>query len=197
MSKYCTRVIKLDDNIAKAKNKALREMLKSDCNYFFLVEENCEVLDEAVYDKFVNVAEETGVEALMWARSDVSRKLPFDDDQYLQYFNDFVSSFSMFTRNVVETVGFLDEKMPPNTWQELEYAKRIGDAGLSSPFGTFAAPRGVDSYFKITKPKDEFKNIKQMEEALLYWEEKDLEDFPVEIGKKKQVMKAQPITEMI
>ena len=45
--------------------------------------------------------------------------------------------------------------------------------------------------------KDEFKNLKQMEEALQYWESKDLEDFPIDVKRNKEVMRVQPITEMI
>lgn len=191
---YFTKVIKLDSNIAKGKNKALKEALRSPYNYFFLVEENCKVLDDDVYDKFIEVSKATGIEALMWARGDVNKKLPFDDDRYIQYYTDFASAFSMFTRNAVETVGLMDEKMPPNTWQDIEYAKRIGDAGLSSPFGIFAAPRGVDNYFEIT-PNETYKNVAQLDEALKYWEAKDLEDFPIEI--KDTPKQFGPITEML
>lgn len=172
-------------------------MLKTDKDYFFLVEDNCKVLDDQVYEKFIETSEATGIHALMWARGGINKRIGFDEDRYIQYYTDFVSSFSMFTRKAVEKVGFFDEKMPPNTWQELEYAKRIGDVELGTPFGLFAAPRGVDQYFEITTPKDEFKNLKQMEEALQYWESKDLEDFPIDVKRNKEVMRVQPITEMI
>ena len=191
---YFAKVIKLDNNITKSKNRALKEALKSPYNYFFLVEENCEVLDPSVYDKFIEVSDLTDINALMWARGGLNKMIPFEDDRYIQYWSDFVSSFSMYTRKAVETVGLMDDKMPPNTWQELEYAKRIGDAGLSTPFGMFASPRGVDSCFRITKPKEEFKNLKALDEALEYWENKQFEDFPIQIKRKPE---AKPITEML
>lgn len=189
MSNYCTKTIPLSENVAKEKNKALREMLKTDRDYFFLVEENCKVLDESVYDKFIEVCKATGIETLMWPQPQNPR-LPFELDKYISYYKDFDSEFAMYTRKVVETVGFLDEEMPPNTWQELEYAKRIGDMGLSSPFGIFAAPKDVDKYFEITKPNDGFKNLKALDEALTYWETKDPEDFPID---KRRQQTSQPI----
>ena len=194
--KYCTKVIELDDNIAKSKNKALKEFLKSDKKYIFLIEENCEVIDDSVYQKFIDTSDATGIEALMWSRGDVNKRLPFDDDKWIQYYQDFVSSFTMFTRKAVETVGFMDEEMPANTWQELEYAKRIGDKELSTPFGMFASPRGIDNCFKITKPLKEYKNIGQLDEALKYWESKQLEDFPIEIKSEKDKA-SEPVLEML
>ena len=198
MAEYCTETISLTGNIAKAKNEALRKMLKTDKDYFFLIEENCKVLDTKIYDIFIDVSQKTGIETLMWPRGAVNKKLEFEEDPHIHYWSDFASSFAMFTRNIVEKVGFMDEDMPENTWQELEYAKRIGDAGLSTPFGIFAAPKNIDEYFEITKPKDEFKNLKQMDEALTYWEKKNFEDFPINIVKESQKFKENaPITEML
>ena len=181
---YITKTISLTGDIAKEKNKALKEMLASDKDYFFLVEDNCKVLDPKVYDIFIDVSKKTGIEALMWARGSINKKINFNDDPYIDYYSDFVSSFSMFTRNAVEKVGFMDEDMPKNTWQDLEYAKRIGDVGLSTPFGMFASPKDIDKYFEIDKPKDEFKNLKEMDTALRYWEAKSGADFPIEIKEK-------------
>src|SRR4030042_576007 len=130
----------------------------------------------------------------MWARGDINKRIPFDEDRYIQYYSDFVSSFSMYTRKAVVAAGFFDEEMPKNTWQELEYVKRIGDVGLGTPFGIFAAPRGVDNYFQIANPKREYKNLEELDKALKYWESKNIEDFPIEI---KDTTKAHPITEMI
>ena len=194
---YCSKVVKLTGNITKTKNKALKNFLKTDKNYFFLVEDNCKVNDK-VYQIFINTSKKTGIEALMWPRGSLNKRLPFDEDPHVEYWTDFVSSFSMFSRNAVEKAGFMDEKMPPNTWQDLEYVKRIGDLGLSTPFGMFAAPKDIDKYFKITKPKNEFKNIKQLDEALIYWEQKSGDDFPINIVKETEKLQENaPIMEML
>jgi len=178
--KYAVRVVKLDSETTKNKNKALKEMLQSGEDFLFLVEENCKVLDPKIYDIFVATSHKTGIEALMWGRGSINKRLEFNDDPYIDYFTDFVSSFMLFTRNAVQKVGLFDEEMPSNTWQELEYAKRIGDAGLSTPFGMFASPKNVDQYFSITTPKNEFKNLDKMEEGLKYWEDKS-DEFPINI----------------
>jgi GT2 family glycosyltransferase len=181
---YFTKVIKLDSKITENKNKALREGLKSKKDYIFLIEDNCKILDDSIFDKFIEVSQKTGIEALMWAYGSENQRVNFNDDPYIEYFADFSTGFVMFTRNAVEKVGFMDEEMPENTWQDLEYAKRIGDMGLSTPFGMFASPKDINTYLKITKTKDEFKNLERMEDALKYWEAKDNEDFPIEIKEK-------------
>jgi hypothetical protein len=195
---YVTKTAKLTGNITQTKNRLLKEMLKSDKDYFFIVEDNCKVLDDKVYQIFIDTSKKTGIGALMWPRGSLNKKINFDDDPYIEYWTDFVSSFSMFTREAVEKAGLMDEVMPPNTWQDLEYAKRIGDMGLSTPFGMFAAPKDIDKYFEITKPKDEFNNIKQLDEALTYWEHKAGDEFPINIVKENEkLQETAPIKEMI
>lgn len=195
---YCSKVIKLTGNIAKTKNKVLKGFLKTKKDYFFLIEDNCKVLNKRAYDIFIDTSKKTGIEALMWPRGAINKRLPFEEDPHVDYWSDFVSSFSMYTRNAVEKAGFMDEIMPPNTWQELEYAKRIGDLGLSTPFGMFASPKNIDKYFEITKPKDEFKNLRQLDEALTYWERKGGDEFPINIVKEKEKLQENaPIMEMV
>jgi hypothetical protein len=194
--KYCSKVIKLCDDMAKAKNEALKEMLKSDSDYFFLIEDNCKVKDTKVFQKFIDTSKATGIEALMWGKGGINRRIDFNEDPHIDYYTDFAPAFCMYTRNAVEKAGYFDEVMPHNTWQELEYAKRIGDKELSTPFGMFAAPKNIDGMLELTKEKNEFANVKQMDEALNYWEKKQLEDFPIEIKKKRDIP-LRPIMEMI
>lgn len=186
---YYAKVINLDDNITKSKNKALKEALKSSYDYFFLIESNCKVKDDSVYSKFIETSQKTGIEALMWGNGGINKKVDFNDDPYIYYYSDFATAFTFYTRNAIEKAGLLDEVMPANTWQELEHAKRIGDIGLSTIFGMNASPRGIDDMLEIIEPKDEFRNLKQMEEALRYWENKD-EEFPIVIKKpeNKKIM---------
>lgn len=191
--KYCASIIELDGNTTKSKNKALKDFIKSDKEYIFLIESNCEVLDESIFDKFINASEKTGIEVLCWGEGGLNKRLPFDDDPYIDYYSDLAPAFVMYTRHAIEEVGLMDEKMPPNTWQELEHAKRTGDKGFSTPFGMFASPKRIIE-LKLAFPKDEFKNMKAMEEALKYWETKDGEGFPIEV--KKPVTKPEKI-EMI
>lgn len=182
---YLLEKIKLDKDIAHAKNVALKKMLQGDGDFFFLIEDNCKVIDELVFDKFIEASQKTGIEALCWAKGATNKNFNFKDDPFVEYYSDFPTAFTMFTRNAVTKAGFLDEKMPVNTWQDLEYVKRIGDLGLSTPFGMFAAPKGVDKYLELTGEKDEFKNLKAMEEALRYWELKDGYEFPRDVAKKR------------
>jgi hypothetical protein len=182
---YFVSKVPLGGDTSKTKNKILREFLKKDKDYIFLIEDNCDVLDEKVFNKFIDISRKTGIETLMWAKGGVNRKLEFDLDPYIDYYSDFSTAFAMYTKNSIKTVGLFDEEMPKNTWQELEHAKRAGDVGLSTPFGMFASPKNIDEYLSIKYPKDEFKNLKQMDEGLTYWENKDMEDFPIDIPKQK------------
>ncbi len=191
---YYAKVIKLDDKTTKSKNRALKEALKSPYDYFFLVEDNCKVLNDKIYDIFIETSKNTGIEALMWSGGGPNRDLGFKDDPHINYFSDFAPAFTMFTRNVVEKIGFFDEEMPENTWQMEEYFKRIGDNELATPFGMAPSPKGIEGMLELTRNIDGLKNLAKMDEALTYWQQKD-DEFPIDI--KRPVPVAKPITEMI
>lgn len=192
---YFSKIVELDSNLTKSKNRALKRAIKSSKDYFFLIENNCKILDNDVFNLFIDTYQKTGISALMWGKATPNRKIDLLKDPYVEYYTDFSPTFMFFTREAVLKVGLMDEKMPTNTYQELEYAKRIGEKGLSTPFGLFASPKDIDKYFKLKFSRDEFVNRPQMDEALNYWEDKDSE-FTVTLIDRPKIMESK-VTEMI
>lgn len=183
---YFAKVIKLDSNTAKSKNRALREALKSPYKHFFLIENCVKVENDLIFDKFIETSQKTGIHCLMWANAVPNKRVEFNEDKNIDYWSDFAPCFTYYTREAIEKVGLFDEKMPPNTWQEIEHAKRIGDAGLSTPFGMFASPKNMFG-LSVTEDRGKYQNKAKMEEGLVYWENKDQEDFPIKVQKKKDL----------
>ena len=187
---YYAKVIKLDDNIAKSKNRALKEALKSIYDHFFLVEDIIKVNDDNIYQRFIETHQKTGIHCLMWANAVPNKRVEFNEDKNIDYWSDFAPCFTYYTREAIEKVGLFDEEMPNNTWQDVEHAKRIGDVGLSTPFGMFASPKIVFG-LEVTDDRGKWINRLKMDEGLTYWENKGAEDFPIQVKREK------PITEMI
>jgi len=183
---YFVKVIKLDDNIAQTKNRALKEALKSPYNHFFLVEDIVNVKNDSVYQKFIDTAERTGIECLMWAKAVPNKNIVFDDDKNIEYWADFAPCFVYYSRSSIEKVGLLDEEMPANTWQEIAHAKKIGDLGLSTPFGMFASPRNITE-LEVTDDRGKWINRGKIDEAITYWESKDSEDFPIQVKSQQKL----------
>lgn len=183
---YFAKVIKLDDNISKSKNRALKEALNSPYNDFFLIESCVEIKNNTIFEKFIETNRKTGINCLMWPECIPNKQIEFREDPYINYWADFAPCFTYYTRESIKKVGLFDEDMPSNTWQEVEHAKRIGDAGLSTPFGMFASPKNIVG-LEVTEDRGKYINRVKMEEGLIYWENKDQEDFPIKVKKQKDL----------
>ncbi len=185
--------VPISDNIPQKKNIYIQNFLKSDKKYLFLIEENCKVLNEEIYQKFIDCYQKTGIHCLMWYGGSPNRQVEFYDDPNIDYWSDFSPAFAFYTREALEKAGLMDEKMPANTYQELEHAKRIGDLGLSTPFGMFASPKGTEKMLRV----EGFRRINNLEakKALDYWESKDEDEFPISV--REDFIEPDIITEMI
>ena len=185
--------VKTDGFIAKEKNKLLKSFVRSSKDAVFLVEDNCQIVNDGIYQKFIDCHQKTGIHALMWGKGTPNKRLEFDEDRNLEYWADFSPVFTFYTKEAIKKAGFFDEEMPPNTYQEMEHAKRIGDAELSTPFGMFASPQGIENMLSIESPRKI--NHAEAEKALIYWEEKDGNS--VTLSMRDDLVKMQSITEMI
>lgn len=190
---FFVKVIKLGDNIAKSKNRALKEALKSSHDHFFLVEDIVKVNDENIYQKFIDTAEKTGINCLMWANCIPNQRIDFNDDKNIEYWADFGPCFTYYSRKAIEKAGLFDENMPHNTLQEMYLAKTIGDLGLSTPFGMFASPKNVFG-LEMTDDRGKWLNKAMIDKALDYWESKDGEDFPIDVKNKTETVFAKCVS---
>jgi len=148
--------------VGKSKNKAMQHLLDKDCDYIFIIEDDMIILDDSVFDKYIQASEVSGIQHFNYGPgSPFNRKqnIQFDLhnrhllDQHsepnprlvVDYGNDIkvslyehtVAMFSFFTREVLEKVGLIDEDFY-NAWEHVDHTYRIIKAGYHPPFWWFA-----------------------------------------------------------
>ena len=148
--------------VGKSKNKAMKHLLDKDCDYIFIIEDDMIILDDSVFDKYIQASEVSGIQHFNYGPgSPFNRKqnIQFDLhnrhllDQHsepnprlvVDYGNDIkvslyehtVAMFSFFTREVLEKVGLIDEDFY-NAWEHVDHTYRIIKAGYHPPFWWFA-----------------------------------------------------------
>ena len=79
---YGCDIINNDKNIGvgKSKNKALKYLYEKGCDYIFLIEDDTVVLDNNVFDQYINTSKETGIQHFNYGPGS-----PFNRKQSVQF----------------------------------------------------------------------------------------------------------------
>jgi GT2 family glycosyltransferase len=169
--------------VSKNKNLGFKYLFNQGCDYIFMIEDDCRIIDHAIFDKYIEASHVTGIQhfnfgpGAPWNRKqknphlkgDLSRRaeaeqysapaprmvVEYNDDVAICLYEHVIGMFSFFTRKGLEIVGFFDEDYY-NAWEHVDHTLRFIDANLTSPFWHFADIR--DSELYISAQKDEKAN---------------------------------------
>lgn len=148
--------------VGKSKNKAMRALLDAGCDYIFIIEDDMLILDENVFNKYIDAYKVSGIHHfnygpgspfnrkqiiknfdlhnrhLLDQHSEPNPRLVIDYKSVkISLFEHTVAMFSFFTREVLEKVGLIDEEFY-NAWEHVDHTYRIIKAGYHPPFWWFA-----------------------------------------------------------
>lgn len=102
--------------VAKAKNTLLKHMMDENCDYLFLLEDDIIVKDEKAVTGYIKSAEQSGFTHLCFAYHGPMNKEPMYKDQWLEYHGACIGAWCMYTKEIIEKVGYLDENFK-NAWE--------------------------------------------------------------------------------
>jgi len=128
---------KENKGVATAKNWLLHRMMDEGCDHIFLMEDDITFTGDAI-KLYFEVAEQSGFQHLNFAHhgdGNVNRKLY--SDKWLAYYPHLIGAFSYYSREVIEKVGYFDDRMK-NAYEHVQHTWRISGAGYTSPFWMFA-----------------------------------------------------------
>ena len=151
-----------NSGVAKSKNNALKYLLKQNCDYFFLIEDDMIIKDPTVFQQYIEAYKVSGIQHFNYGPGS-----PFNRKQTIQNFDlhnrhlldektepnpklivDYktckialyehtVAMFSFFTKNILTKTGFVPEDYP-NCWEHVDHTYQIIKAGYHPPFWWFA-----------------------------------------------------------
>ena len=136
--------------VGKSKNDALKHLLRNDCDYIFLLEDDIILLDKSVFNRYIEAHLASGIHHFNYGPgSPFNRKqtiqnfdlhnrhlldqhtepkpkmvIDYDNDVKVSLFEHTVAMFSFFTKEILEKVGLIDEDYY-NAWEHVDHTYRI------------------------------------------------------------------------
>lgn len=148
--------------VAKSKNKAIKMLLDSNCDYIFLIEDDMVIKDPSVFEQYVYACKVSGIQHfnygpgspfnrkqrikhfdlhnrhLLDEKTEVNPKLIVDYGKCkIALYEHTVAMFSFFTKTVLEKVGLYPEEYD-RCWEHVDHTYQIIKAGYHPPFWWFA-----------------------------------------------------------
>lgn len=150
------------EGVAAAKNKALKFLIDSKCEHFFLMEDDVEITDNKVFEKYIDTSKNTGIKHLNYALHGdgnlTVEKLPnfrkivkYPNNNSLVLYPNILGAFSYYHKSVLDEIGLFDE----GYWNAMEHVKHTYDAslkGLTSPWRWFADIENSHNYLRDIVP---------------------------------------------
>ena len=180
---HIIRTKKPRSGVAVNKNLGFKYLLEQGCDYIFMLEDDCVILDQNIFLKYIEASKVTGIQHFNfgpgspWNRKqddptlkgDLSRRMDAIQDGepapriIIEYnpnvsiclYEHVVGMLSFFTREGLEQVGLYDEDFY-NAWEHVEHTYRFILADITSDFWWFADIKDSDKY--IEGQKDEKAN---------------------------------------
>ena len=131
--------------VGKSKNKAMQHLLDKGCDYIFIIEDDMIILDETVFDKYIDAHKVSGIHHMMFAYHGPANKNGISGGKpcprkIIDYGNiqialnqHCVGAFCFYTRKCLEVVGLNDECYL-NAFEHVDHSYRLAKAGFSTPY---------------------------------------------------------------
>ena len=133
--------------VGRSKNEALKLMMSEGCEHLFISEDDVCVIDQTICEKYIRASKISGIKHFNFCYHGPDNKdskgnpnpiLSIDYNGISLGFHFYLGgAFSYYHKEVIEKVGYIDEKFM-NFHEHVEHTYRIIKAGFHPPFWWFA-----------------------------------------------------------
>lgn len=156
--------------VGKAKNKALNHLLKQDCEHIFLMEDDIEVLNEKIFELYINASESTGIKHFNFGlhgnhnldylgRPNIRKTVNYPNNTRINFYSNVLGAFSYYHKDVLDKVGLMDESFY-NALEHVDHTYQIIKEGFHPPFRWFADVEHSQLYLKDIVPDHQQSKIR-------------------------------------
>jgi len=156
--------------VAKAKNMALKYLINENCEHIFLMEDDIEILDEKVFDLYINASKSTGIKHFNFGlhgnhnldylgRPSIRTTVNYPDNIRINLYPNVLGAFSYYHKDALKKVGLMDETFY-NALEHVDHTYQIIKKGYHPPFRWFADVEGSRSYLKDIVPDHQNSKIR-------------------------------------
>ena len=159
--------------VGKAKNKALQFLINQECEHIFLMEDDIEILDEKVFELYINASKSTGIKHFNFGlhgnhnldyfrRPNVRKTINYPDDLKINLYPNVLGAFSYYHIDVLKDIGLMDENFY-NALEHVDHTYQICKKSYHPPFRWFADVEGSQIYLKDIVPDHQQSKIRNEE----------------------------------
>jgi len=124
--------------VANSKNIGMQECLDAGCDYIFTMEDDILMTHPDTCKEYIKFGEKHKLQHMNFAHhGEMNKVQPTMVDYEVPCYPNCVGAFSMYSREVLEVIGLMDEEFK-NAWEHVEHTYRICLAGYTTPFWFFA-----------------------------------------------------------
>jgi GT2 family glycosyltransferase len=159
------------NGVAKAKNKGIDFLINVECDHIFLMEDDIEISDCKVFEKYIEAFEKTNIKHFNYAlhgnhnlKSDGTpnsrKRVKYPNNFEIDLFPNVLGAFSYYHRDVIDAIGKFDEGYY-NAMEHVEHTYRAFQAGFTTPFRWFCDIIDSSKYLKDIVPNHQNSKIRK------------------------------------
>lgn len=134
--------------VGRSKTQTIEYLMDQDCEHIFLIEDDIIVIDDNVFDKYIEASKETGIKHFMFgyhgpANKTMSGGTPVPKYKF-KYHNTIivlnehcVGAFCYYHRSCIEKCGFFDPRYY-NAFEHIEHSHKLALNGFTTPYWNWA-----------------------------------------------------------
>lgn len=132
------------------KNQVMRMMVQDECEHLFTMEDDVYVIDENVYENYINAAFKSGIFHFNFGFSQrenfdpntgqraIRATVDYGDDIKIILTPNVLGAFTYYLKGIIKHIGYHDERFDANHMDHPDLTYRAIKAGLHPPFWWFA-----------------------------------------------------------
>ena len=160
--------------VGKAKNLALKYLMKKECEHIFLMEDDIVIKDQKAFDLYINTSKITGIKHLNYGLhgnhnrdhlgEPVVRKIVTYKDNItkINLYPNVLGAFSYYHIDCLNKIGLMDEQYY-NAMEHVDHTYVAFKAGFHPPFRWFADAFGSENYLEDIVPDHKQSKIRSEE----------------------------------
>ena len=157
--------------VTSAKNAALNQLLKVDCNHLFLIEDDTLIKDKNVFKEYIHTADITGLHHLNFEQAAPNHHqfdVNYGNGVVVSFWKNPQGAFSYFRGEYLTQIGLFNEGYK-NAFEHVDHAYRWVRAGLLPAFWYFPDIANATDFLEPIKGSNDNSTITNKENYQANW----------------------------
>ena len=156
--------------VAVAKNLGLKFLIDNGCTHLFLMEDDIEITDNNVFNKYIETSKKTGIKHFNYGlhgnhnlnydkTPNVLSTINYPDNVKIDLYSNLLGAFSYYHLDVIKKIGYIDEKFF-NALEHVDSTYQAIKNNFHPPFRYFADMYNSKNYLKDIVPDHQNSKIR-------------------------------------